>query len=901
VKRIACAALLVALAPQASAMSVSAVAIDVRRDSTRLVFESSAAIRFNLFSLSNPERIVLDLEGVEPDAVLRELTVKVGNAHPYLKPPRVTRTASGAARIEMDLKGEAEPQIFATKPAAGRPASLVLEIHPMPGTANIDLLAPPQVAPLPPVAAQPPAAVAALAGETWLAVRLNRQGPLEDTLLNRRADGRLMVRRADLERWRMRLPDQAPVVNGEDAWYPLDALRGLSYQMDEPGQILNIEAPPGLFNATQFRGTTAGSATPTPADPGGFANYDVSLERSDGRTSAGGVLEVGAFNRHGAAASTFLARNVDGLKITRLDTTLTQDRPAQLASLRVGDALGAAGGWGRPMRFGGVQWATNFATQPEYVTFPMPGLAGEASLPSTVDLYVNDALRLTRNVPTGPFSIQDLPVITGQGEARLVVRDALGRERVITQPFYATPRLLKRGLQEFSYEAGFIRNNYGLASNDYGRAAAVATHRIGLSDRLTAEARGEMLRDQQTAGVGGAVLLPSAGVFTASMAASRSARGSGALFGFALEHSGRWFNFGADYQAASERFVQLGMEPGERASRDRMHAFVSLAGGAPGSLGLNYTRQRNRDRADVELVGASYALTLGKLGFLSVSAVHVRGEHGGTTVGVNFTRPLDGATTASAGATLKPGQDDAHVALQRNLPPGTGLGYQLTAAEGAARQLRGSLLAQNDVGIYSLEASRNPGQSAVRMQAQGGVGWLAGLPFASRPVQDSFAVAQVDGFPDVRIYAENQVVARTDANGRALIPRLRPYQRNAIRVEQADLPMDAQVDAVQVDAVPYFRSGVVLRFPVKHSRGATLTLVLDDGKPMPAGAVATIAGRAEEFPVGLQGRLYLADLESDNRVRITWRGQHCELAVQFAQTLEPLPDLGTRQCAGVKP
>ena len=63
-------------------------------------------------------------------------------------------------------------------------------------------------------------------------------------------------------------------------------------------------------------------------------------------------------------------------------------------------------------------------------------MSGEAVLPSTVDLYVDNELRMRREVPSGPFSIQDLPVMTGQGDARLVVRDILGREQVITQPFY---------------------------------------------------------------------------------------------------------------------------------------------------------------------------------------------------------------------------------------------------------------------------------------------------------------------------------------------------------------------------------------------------------------------------------------------------------------------------------
>src|SRR5690606_33986532 len=117
------------------------------------------------------------------------------------------------------------------------------------------------------------------------------------------------------------------------------------------------------------------------------------------------------------------------------------------------------------VRFGGVQWATNFATQPGFVSLSRPAMQGEAALPSTLELYVNDTLRLKRDVPAGPFSIQDLPVMTGRGEARLVVTDLLGREQVIVAPYYASPRLLDPGLNAWSYEIGAVREDYGLFSN----------------------------------------------------------------------------------------------------------------------------------------------------------------------------------------------------------------------------------------------------------------------------------------------------------------------------------------------------------------------------------------------------------------------------------------------------
>jgi outer membrane usher protein len=109
----------------------------------------------------------------------------------------------------------------------------------------------------------------------------------------------------------------------------------------------------------------------------------------------------------------------------------------------------------------------------------------------------------------------------------LVIRDIIGREQVITQPFYATSRLLKQGLHDYSYELGFARNNYGTDSNNYGRLLAVGTHRLGLTEQLTGEAHGEFLSNQQTVGIGGVMMLPAAGVLSGSFAASHSDKGIG--------------------------------------------------------------------------------------------------------------------------------------------------------------------------------------------------------------------------------------------------------------------------------------------------------------------------------------------------------------------------------------
>jgi len=100
--------------------------------------------------------------------------------------------------------------------------------------------------------------------------------------------------------------------------------------------------------------------------------------------------------------------------------------------------------------------------------------------------------------------------------------------------------------------------------------------------------------------------------------------------------------------------------------------------------------------------------------------------------------------------------------------------------------------------------------------------------------------------------------------------------------------------------VPFFRSGLLIDFPVRRSHGGTLHIRLDDGGPMPSGAIVRVAGRDEEFPVALNGEAYLTGLEDHNHLRETWKGRSCELDVDFPRTSDPLPALGTFVCHGVQ-
>ena len=66
------------------------------------------------------------------------------------------------------------------------------------------------------------------------------------------------------------------------------------------------------------------------------------------------------------------------------------------------------------------------------------------------------------------------------------------------------------------------------------------------------------------------------------------------------------------------------------------------------------------------------------------------------------------------------------------------------------------------------------------------------------------------------------------------------YQPNSLQIEQADLPLDAQVGELDLTLIPGRRSGVFVDLQVKRASSAEFRLVNEQGEPLVPGTVLTI-------------------------------------------------------------
>ena len=111
-------------------VSISSTRIWPAQDYTRLTLESKQAIRHNMFTIGNPDRLVVDLEDVDISETLNQLTGKIAADDPYIKSLRIGRFKPGIVRLVFDLKAEIKPQLFDLKPVGEYEYRLVLDVYP---------------------------------------------------------------------------------------------------------------------------------------------------------------------------------------------------------------------------------------------------------------------------------------------------------------------------------------------------------------------------------------------------------------------------------------------------------------------------------------------------------------------------------------------------------------------------------------------------------------------------------------------------------------------------------------------------------------------------------------------------------------------------------------------------
>lgn len=132
--KVAGATLVLSVTPVCFAASRSSSILAVRvwpaADYTRVTLEYDFPVKFSHFTLEDPDRLVVDIEGMEFNKILESLSDKVSEGDPYIKLLRAGRFKPGVVRVVMELKTRVAPQVFVLQPIGDYGHRLVLDVYP---------------------------------------------------------------------------------------------------------------------------------------------------------------------------------------------------------------------------------------------------------------------------------------------------------------------------------------------------------------------------------------------------------------------------------------------------------------------------------------------------------------------------------------------------------------------------------------------------------------------------------------------------------------------------------------------------------------------------------------------------------------------------------------------------
>lgn len=126
-----CTLLVLPLIPRlAHAAAIVAVRTWPADEYTRVTLEMDTELKAEHFTLDNPHRLVVDIDGVHLSSAINDLVSRIKPNDPYISSVRVGQNRPNVVRLVFDLKQDVAPQVFTLKPVGDYKYRLVLDLYP---------------------------------------------------------------------------------------------------------------------------------------------------------------------------------------------------------------------------------------------------------------------------------------------------------------------------------------------------------------------------------------------------------------------------------------------------------------------------------------------------------------------------------------------------------------------------------------------------------------------------------------------------------------------------------------------------------------------------------------------------------------------------------------------------
>lgn len=629
---------------------------------------------------------------------------------------------------------------------------------------------------------------------------------------------------------------------------------GVELKIDENAQTVDLVVPVSRLKV-QTLGTRLSMPELSLPAPGVLINYSIAglVQRDRQALSVG--HEIRTAGRWGLLTSSGQVNwdsSTHAGRYMRGHTRWQQDDYQRQITTQIGDVRSA--GQSQAM-LGGVRVAKDPGALDPYTSiYPMPTLGGVALDTSTVEILANQARVAEHDVRKGPFTIERFPLRNGRNALDVVVRDAFGREQIVSsKQLYFTPHLLRKGLTTWAVAAGRVRQGI---TDDYGKLGASIEAAHGLSDTWTLTASAQSDGNNHNAVLGARTVLGTAGVLQVQAGQSQGAEGTGTYRRLQYNYAGPNVGIGVAHERA-DRYWQL-------SSNDTLA--LQARSRTEASLTWSSDDRRWRGRLAAVDLETAFDHQVSRVRYATAEAGWHSGRHTlSASAMYDFKRQAPGVVVgyryqlnnAAIAATVRQAPDITRVGLAANYH--TQFDGKPVAVRGEVARINSepqvrvggdAMLAK---GWARVEVQHASGETLVSGEfigavhlGRGGATWLP-------RVYDGFAVVDISGVEGVPVRANGRTIGKTNKAGRLVVPNLMSHTATPIRIDDRALPVGVQLSTSEVVVAARRQSGARAVFPVLTHEGRAF--VLQRAMPIESGAVAKTD--REVAVVGFDGALYL--------------------------------------------
>lgn len=686
-------------------------------------------------------------------------------------------------------------------------------------------------------------------------------------------------------------------------WLSIDDLQGINFEYDEQKQSLKLIVPDHMLldYSINLHGQdiTDSQMLKTKQLNALIVNYNAYGAVTDNKDYFSGIAE-GIFNsKYGNLSSGFsYSSNRNDVyeetnKLIRLDSKWQYVNPEKIRIYTLGDFISNASDWGSSLRLSGVQWSSAYAQRSDIVTSALPQFSGTAILPSTLDLYVNQDKIYTGEIPAGPFDVKQLPFISGN-ELTMVTTDLSGQQTIIKKPYYFSPKILAKGINQFSIDIGVPRYNYGHFSNDYDENVVFSSGslRYGYKQDLTLSAGVEASTDGLfNSGFGFAKNIFNRGIINADLSTSqyKNEAGYSALLGIEGRLN-KSVSFNTSYRKIVDNYYDLArvsqiryVEKYNNIESPDYLTYSALADSifriglnynfyAGYGIYLGYNQIKDHDNSN-EILFASFNGHINKnWGFYSSAYKNYKENSDNNDYGVQIAlnyRPSTKVNTIS-----KIMKNDKNSTYRQEINGATG--QALGAMTWGGYVERNTKNHDTNGGIYASYNTRPAfitgsytqvgNQNQMTVSASGSLVAAAGQVFAANRIGDGYAIIKNAG-PKSQILNSGVKLGSTDKSGSFLISDLRPYYKNDIYVDTSYLPLQWEIPSTAQTAIVGYRQGTVIDFKAKRVNSGLIKLVDKDNVPIAPGYSVLINGDQVGI-VGYDGNVFISNILPNNTLQV---------------------------------